>query len=249
MQIIRVEDYEDISKKATEILLDRIRTAEKLVLGLATGSTPVLTYQYLVKDHQENQTSYQHVTSFNLDEYIGLPVEDPNSYHTFMDHHLFNHIDIPREQIFLPNGLADNQQQACIDYEKQIQNHGGIDLQLLGIGSNGHIGFNEPGTPFDSATHIVDLAESTRKANARFFDSIEEVPKQAITMGIGSILRSKEILLLVSGEKKSKALARLLEKQVDSQFPASALHHHAHVTIVADKAALQYTNEKSSVTQ
>lgn len=189
------------------------------------------------------------MTSFNLDEYIGLPIEDPNSYHAFMDHHLFNHIDIPDEQTFLPNGLADNQQQACVDYDRKIQNHGGIDLQLLGIGSNGHIGFNEPGTPFDSTTHIIELAESTRKANARFFNSIDEVPKQAITMGIGSILRSKEILLLVSGEKKSKALAQLLEKQVDTQFPASALHYHTNVTIVADKAALQYTKEKSSVSQ
>lgn len=238
MKLIQVEDYQDMGKKAAEIILDRVRNTENIVLGLATGGTPISTYENIVQDHQTNGTSYQHVTSFNLDEYIGVRPDHPNSYHTFMYKHLFHHINIPQEKIFLPNGMAE-QQQECRDYEQRIREHGGIDLQVLGIGENGHIGFNEPGTAFDSTTHVVDLAESTRQANARFFESMEDVPKQAITMGIGSILRSKEILLLIAGEAKSKALAKLLDKQVDEQFPASALHHHANVTVIADKAALQ----------
>lgn len=242
MEIITAKDYTEMSQIAADIFSKRVRQDAKLTLGLATGGTPIETYKCLTLDHQKNQTSYQKVTTFNLDEYIGLEPTDHNSYQYYMKTNLFNHIDIPKQQTHIPNGKAENPHKECETYDQQITVRGGIDLQLLGIGSNGHIGFNEPGTSFDTATHVENLTTGTREANARFFNSIDEVPKQAITMGIGTIMRSKEILLIVSGESKSKALARLLEGEIDPSFPASVLKKHAHVTIVADTDALKYTN-------
>lgn len=237
MKLISTSNYEKLSQQAAEEIISRIKKNASLNLGLATGSTPTGLYKELIKDHKENNTSYKEINTFNLDEYIGIPKKDRNSYHYFMCENLFEHIDIPLEQTHIPDGTAKDLDEECRRYEQFIYEHGGIDLQILGIGQNGHIGFNEPGTPFDSRTHIIDLAESTRKANSRFFDSLEDVPKQAITMGIASIMNSKEIFLLVSGASKAEALARLMTGDVSEQFPASALKSHDNVTIFADKDA------------
>jgi glucosamine-6-phosphate deaminase len=237
LKLITTSDYEKLSQQAAEQVISRITGKPSLNLGLATGSTPTGLYKELIRDHQQNKTSYKEINTFNLDEYIGIPKKDRHSYHYFMCEHLFEHIDIPLEQTHIPDGTAKDLDEECRRYEQFINEHGGIDLQILGIGQNGHIGFNEPGTPFDSRTHIIDLAESTRKANARFFESIEDVPKQAITMGIDSIMDSKEIFLLVSGSAKAKALERLMNGDISEQFPASVLKKHGNVTIFADKEA------------
>ncbi len=236
-----------MSKTAADIIVEHIHKHPQLVLGLATGSTPIETYKCLIEDHKQNQTSYQEVSTFNLDEYIGLDPLNQNSYHYYMKSNFFNYINIPEQKTHIPNGEAIDVEKECEDYEQQIANHDGIDLQLLGLGSNGHIGFNEPGTSFKTATHVVNLTNDTRQANARFFDNMEIVPKKAITMGIDTIMKSKEILLLVSGENKSKALARLLHGQIDPTFPASVLNQHSQVTIISDYDALQNTVVPSSI--
>lgn len=237
MRIIKVKDYDEMSKKAAEIIIERVRRAPDMVLGLATGGTPIGTYQELVSDHVHAGTSYRNVTTFNLDEYIGLSGESSHSYRAFMNKHLFELIDILEENIHIPNGVSEDIQKECIEYEELIQKHGGIDLQILGIGQNGHIGFNEPGTSFESTTHIVELDPSTREANARFFKNSEDVPEKAITIGIATIMRSKEILLLISGEQKRAAFKQLVNGEVDEKFPASVLKKHQNVSIIADDAA------------
>jgi glucosamine-6-phosphate deaminase len=239
MKIIRTADYQEMSVEAGKILVEKIRSNPQLTLGLATGSTPGGVYEYLIHDHHENHTSYKQAKTVNLDEYIGLSRDDSNSYHYFMRKNLFDEIDLPLEQTNIPNGTATDLQAECARYEKLIEELGGVDIQILGIGKNGHIGFNEPGTPFESQTHVVALAESTRDANSRFFSSIEEVPTHALTMGIASILKSKEILLLASGTEKAEALAKLLNGDIDESFPASALKHHKNITIIADNDALR----------
>jgi glucosamine-6-phosphate deaminase len=238
MKIIDVKDYQEMSKKAAEYIIEKVRHSKNLKLGLATGGTPVGTYTNLIEDHKQNHTSYQGVKTFNLDEYVGLSGDNHNSYRFYMNDQLFNHIDIEKSNTHIPHGDAKDMQKECTDYENLLAEHGGIDLQVLGIGSNGHIGFNEPGTSFDSNTHIVDLAPSTREANARYFDSLEEVPTRAVTMGIATIMKSKEILLLISGENKKEALSNLLHGEVDERFPASVLRNHPCVTIIADEAAI-----------
>ncbi|WP_088052939.1 glucosamine-6-phosphate deaminase [Virgibacillus dakarensis] len=239
MKIIKVADYQAMSEKACELVMEKVNTIEKPVLGLATGSTPEGLYQQLIKKHHHHEVSFKNTTTFNLDEYVGLSKQDPNSYYYYMQEKLFKHIDIPREQAHLPNGEGDNLQANCQDYEQLIKAAGNIDIQLLGIGLNGHIGFNEPGTSFSSRTHIVELDESTRKANARFFSSLADVPGQAVTMGIGTIMESKQIILLVSGEKKSEAVTRLITGEITEAFPASILQKHENVVLIADEAALK----------
>ncbi|NQD65020.1 glucosamine-6-phosphate deaminase, partial [Bacillus haikouensis] len=214
MKIIEVSDYKQMSVKAAQHLIGKVRSADSVTLGLATGGTPKGLYGELIEDHHVNGTSYKCVNSFNLDEYIGLSKEDPNSYFQYMCTNLFSHIDISLENTHIPSGMAVNLQEECNRYENLIEQAGGIDLQVLGIGENGHIGFNEPGTSFQSGTHLVDLADSTREANARYFSSIDEVPSQAITMGISTIMKSREILLLVSGSSKQEAMKKLLENEV-----------------------------------
>ncbi|MDM5225318.1 glucosamine-6-phosphate deaminase [Cytobacillus sp. NJ13] len=238
MEIIKVTSYEQMSKTAADYIIRKVRKLPEATLGLATGSTPVGTYKKLIEDHQDNKTSYKNVTTFNLDEYIGLSGENPQSYRYFMDSVLFNLLDIQKGNTFVPNGTLEDLGEECRNYESKLKNHGGIDLQILGIGNNGHIGFNEPGTSFLSKTHIVDLADSTIKANARFFNTIEEVPTQAITMGISTIMQSREILLLASGEAKADAIQRLLGNGVNEHFPASILKNHPNVKVIADEAAL-----------
>lgn len=209
MKIIQTENYQDMSNHAANMILDRVKTANNITLGLATGGTPPKKlYDLLVKEYNDRSVSYRHVTSFNLDEYIGLAKENKNSYYYYMYNYFFQYIDIPKEQIYLPDGLHDNPSVACQQYDQSILKNGGIDVQLLGLGENGHIGFNEPGSSFDEKTHIVELADSTREANARFFDDITEVPTKAITMGgISTIMKSKEIIMLVSGENKKEAFS------------------------------------------
>lgn len=242
MNIIQVKNYSEMSAKAADMLISKLHEKPNMNLGLATGGTPKGLYDRLIQDHKEHGTSYKHVTSFNLDEYVGMKPQDPNSYHYYMADALFNHIDINLSSTHVPNGLADTPEEECRRYDEMIQNHGGIDLQILGIGQNGHIGFNEPGTSFNSPTHIVTLEESTRNANARYFNSLDEVPTQAITMGIESIMKSKEILLLISGEAKAEAMYQLLNGEITENFPASILKKHHCVTIIADQEALAKVN-------
>ncbi|GGN52416.1 glucosamine-6-phosphate deaminase [Oceanobacillus indicireducens] len=238
MNVIKVKDYDEMSEKATEFMVDRINSLENPVLGLATGSTPEGLYQRIIEKHQQNEISFENVTTFNLDEYVGLEQNDPNSYYYFMNEKLFRHVDIAIDRVHIPNGAATDLKKECMEHERAIEQVGGIDVQVLGIGGNGHIGFNEPGTSFTSKTHIVDLDESTIQANARFFNSIEEVPTQAVSMGIETIMNSKEILLLVSGEAKADAMAKLLNGEVTEDFPASILKKHENVTVIVDEAAL-----------
>lgn len=238
MNIIRVKDYHEMSERACSILVEKINNAAQPVIGLATGSTPEGLYERLIKEYTRGVVSFKQTTSFNLDEYIGLSKAHPNSYHYYMKNHLFRHIDIEMERVYVPDGETDDLEKACRNYEELIKENKNIDIQILGLGLNGHIGFNEPGTSFTSRTHVVKLAESTRQANARFFPSIDDVPTKAITMGIETIMESKQVIVLVSGEAKAGAVDRLVNGEVSDDFPASILQKHNNVTIVADNAAL-----------
>jgi glucosamine-6-phosphate deaminase len=237
MKIVSVENYQELSEYVCSEIECVVRSNPYAVLGLATGGTPLRTYREMIKGYEKRNIDYRQVTTFNLDEYIGLGRDHPQSYYIYMMNNLFNHINVSPENIHIPNGNAEGLDSECNRYERLIEEIGPPDLQILGIGENGHIGFNEPGTSFTSETHIVELAESTRRANARYFSSRDEVPQHAITMGIQSILKSKRILLLASGSHKAKAVKTLLECDADEGFPASVLKGHADVTLVVDEAA------------
>ncbi|KAB7707200.1 glucosamine-6-phosphate deaminase [Bacillus aerolatus] len=237
MKLIKVKDYNELSETAARLVLEKVKANPDIVLGLATGGTPEGMYKRLVEDHRSAGTSYKNVTTFNLDEYAGLSQADPNSYYAYMREHLFDHIDVPKENVHLPDGEKEDLDAECIQYEQLIKEAGNVDLQVLGIGGNGHIGFNEPGTPFDSHTHVVTLDESTREANARYFSSLDEVPTQALTMGIQTIMRAKEIVLLASGKSKAEAVAQLLKEEANENFPASILTTHPNVTVIVDEEA------------
>ncbi|PLT29075.1 glucosamine-6-phosphate deaminase [Peribacillus deserti] len=241
MHVIKAESFEEMSRIAANKVMNLVKEKPSAVLGLATGSTPVGLYRELIQDHRQNGTSYQDVRTVNLDEYVGLEPSSHNSYASFMRDMFFSHIDIAEQNTHIPNGKAGSLEEECQRYDKLIEGLGGVDLQVLGIGRNGHIGFNEPGTSFESTVHVVQLDQSTREANSRFFDSIDSVPREAITMGIASILKSKEILLLASGASKAEAIKQLFEDSVSEQFPASALKTHHNVTLIADQDALQLT--------
>ena len=218
IRIIKVKDYEEASDKAFEVMKDFLKPG--MVLGLATGSTPLGLYARMVKDHKENGTSYKDIKSFNLDEYVGLPVSHPESYYTFMHRNLFDQIDIPEENTHVPSGLGEDLEAQAKKYDEMID-ASPVDIQLLGIGSDGHIAFNEPGTPFDSGTHVTDLAESTIKDNCRFFDNdISKVPTQAVTQGIGTIMKARNILLIATGANKAQAVKDMLEGPIDVNCPA-----------------------------
>lgn len=238
MKLIRVTDREALSVHAAEMIAGRVQEKPDIVLGLATGGTPEGTYQQLKKIYERESLDLSRVTTFNLDEYAGMPEDHPQSYHAYMQHKVFQPLQLRPEQTHLPDGTAFDLEQECRRYEKQIAAAGGIDMQLLGIGENGHIGFNEPGTPFSSRTHVVQLKPSTREANARYFERIEDVPEQAVTMGIETIMESREILLLVFGRRKKEALLRLFDGEVQEDFPASVLKKHSSVTVIADDEAL-----------
>ena len=237
IKVITCKDYEEVSDRAAEIMLDVVKNNPKAILGLATGSSPIGLYQRMIKDHQENGTSYAEITTFNLDEYVGLEQEHPQSYYTFMHQNLFNHIDIKKENVNLPSVQGGDMQANCDAYNELLSKYK-IDLQLLGIGSNGHLAFNEPGTPFDSVTQVVDLLDSTIQDNARFFDNdMSKVPTQSITMGIKNVMDAKRILLIASGKNKAEAIYQTVKAEVSTDCPASILQRHPDVTIVVDEDA------------
>ena len=214
------------------------------MLGLATGSTPVGAYKQLVEWYNKGDLDFANVTSVNLDEYKGLSPENDQSYRYFMNTNLFNHVNINKERTFVPNGLEPDSEKACAAYNEIIRSVGGIDLQLLGLGNNGHIGFNEPGAAFEKETHCVDLTESTIQANKRFFEKVEDVPPQAYTMGIKNIMAAKKILLVATGSVKADALYKSLYGPITPNVPASILQLHQDVTVVADEDALSLIKEK-----
>jgi len=235
MKLIIVENYEEISKLAAINIKDVINKNPNAILGLATGGTPLGTYKELIKMNKENEIDFSKVTTVNLDEYIGLSERNTQSYRYFMNENLFNHINIKKENTFIPNGLAKDIQEEGKNYDKKIEELGGIDIQILGIGTNGHIAFNEPGDILTSGTHLTNLTESTINANSRFFNSIDEVPKTAITMGLGQIMKSKKILLLAHGENKAEVVKEVLSGKITSKNPATMLQMHKDVTIIVDK--------------
>ncbi|MET4563453.1 glucosamine-6-phosphate deaminase [Lysinibacillus parviboronicapiens] len=232
MKWIEVNSYDEMSAVAANIFTEQLKAKPASILGLATGGSPVGMYKELVKRQQAGDITFKNVKTFNLDEYVGLDQSSPASYWTFMHENLFNHVDMKEENIQLPNGKVDDLAAECVAYDDRIAEAGGIDLQLLGIGVNGHIGFNEPGTSFTSLTNIVELTESTRTENAIYFDDPADVPTQAITMGIQSIMNAKAIVLIAFGEKKLEAIEKLKSGVVTEDFPASQLLNHPNVTII-----------------
>jgi glucosamine-6-phosphate deaminase len=226
-----LDDYDALSRRAADIFLAAIRANPRIVLGLPTGRTPVTMYERVVAACSRDYHCFRDVVTFNLDEYVGIEPVHPGSYCTFMNEHLFRYIDIHPSNAHIPNGMAADANAECVRYEREIAAAGGVDLTFLGLGSNGHIGFNEPGTPFGSRTRVVALTESTRAANAPLFPD-GNVPTHAITMGIGTILESKSIILLASGEKKRAAIERLRSGEITEDFPASALWRHPDVTVL-----------------
>ncbi|EGO5829319.1 glucosamine-6-phosphate deaminase [Enterococcus faecalis] len=229
MQIIRVANAEEGGKKAFELIKEGMNNGAK-VLGLATGSTPETLY----KEMTASDVDFTEMTSVNLDEYVGLGGEDEQSYRYFMNKHLFD--KKPFKETFVPNGKAEDLDAASAEYEKIIDAHP-VDIQILGIGQNGHIGFNEPGTPLDSLTHVVELTESTINANKRYFDKVEDVPTRAVSMGIGSIIKGKKMILMAYGEAKAEAIKGMIDGPVTTDMPASALQNHQDVVVIIDDAA------------
>lgn len=236
MRVTRCNDYEEMSWRAAALISGQLAVKENSVLGLATGSTPVGLYQKLVHAYSLRAVDFSGCVTFNLDEYRNMPSSDPNSYHAFMRANLFDHINIKSENVHLPDGMS-HPEAACAAYEEAITQAGGIDMQILGIGNNGHIGFNEPADDFPAATHVVNLAEATRAANSRFFSSIDAVPRSAITMGIGTIMSSRLIVLLASGRDKAEILRQALFGPVTPSVPASILRFHHNVLVIVDHEA------------
>ena len=235
MRVVILESPPDVSSRAADLICQAVTAQPQIVLGLATGGTPLGTYRELVERYRAGRVSFSQVTTFNLDEYIGLPREHEQSYWSFMHHNLFSLADFPPERCHLPDGQASDTAVACSEYEQRIADAGGIDLQLLGIGTDGHIAFNEPGSSLASRTRLKALTEQTRRDNARFFASLDEVTKLSMTMGVGSILSAKRILLLATGLNKAAATAALVEGPVTAQVPASALQLHPQVTVLLDR--------------
>jgi glucosamine-6-phosphate deaminase len=238
MKIIEAPDYQGMSRKAANIISAQVILFPRSVLGLATGSTPIGIYQQLAQWYRKGDVDFREVRSVNLDEYCGLPTEDPQSYHFYMRKNFFSKINIQPGNTYLPNGLAEDIERECEAYDRLIMNLGGVDLQLLGLGNTGHIGFNEPDESFDKMTHKVALKPKTISDNSRFFTSADKVPKYAITMGIRAIMQAKKILLVVSGQNKADILEKAVYGPVTPEIPASILQLHPDVTVVADEDAL-----------
>ena len=238
MRIICAKDYKEMSEMAADIIGAQILLKPDAVLGLATGSTPIGTYEELVRRYEAGRLDFSKIKTVNLDEYRGLTKDNDQSYYYFMHSHLFDHINIDKANTNVPDGMEPDAIKAGEDYENIISNFGGIDLQLLGLGNNGHIGFNEPGDEFIDKTHVVDLTQSTIEANKRFFASIDEVPKQAYTMGIGSIMRAKRVLMLVSGKGKAQIVKDAFFGPVTPKVPASILQLHNDFILIGDAEAL-----------
>ena len=238
MKIYKAKDYKDMSRKAANIISAQVIMKPNCVLGLATGSTPIGTYDQLVEWYNKGDLDFSEVTTVNLDEYKGLPRTNDQSYYYFTHQHLFERVNIDPERTNVPNGMEPDAEKECGRYEELIRSLGGVDLQLLGLGHNGHIGFNEPGEAFEKETHCVDLTESTIEANKRFFASADDVPKQAYTMGIKTIMQAKKILIVVNGENKADIVERAFFGPVTPEVPASILQLHNDVTLVGDEEAL-----------
>ncbi len=238
MKIIAAKDYNDMSRKAANLLSAQVIMKPNCVLGLATGSSPIGTYDQLVDWYHKGDLDFSEVTTVNLDEYRGLKRTDPQSYYYFMHEHLFSRVNIQPDRTHIPDGTDPDSERACTAYNQILHDVGGVDMQLLGLGHNGHIGFNEPGEAFEKDTHCVQLTRSTIEANARFFDSIDQVPTQAYTMGIRSIMQARRIVIVVSGEGKADIVRRAFFGPVTPEVPASILQMHNAVTLVADQAAL-----------
>ena len=237
MRLIVTKTYDEMSKVAANEMANSIKENPEIVLGLATGGTPVEMYKNLIKMYNDGELDFSKVTSINLDEYVGLSGEHDQSYRYFMNKNLFNHINIDKSKTFVPNGLAEDIEEECKSYDARIENMGGIDLQLLGLGANGHIGFNEPGEELSVGTHLTDLKESTIKANARFFESINDVPKKAVTMGLGGIMKAKKIMVIASGEGKAEVVKAMMSGKITTEIPATMLQMHNNVVLIIDEAA------------
>lgn len=237
MKLLIEESYEDMSRRAADVIAEVVVEKPNCVLGLATGSTPIGLYADLVSDCKEGKISFKDVSTYNLDEYRGLAGDHDQSYRYFMNVNLFDHVDIDKAATHVPDGACEDADAACAAYEEAIEAAGGVDIQLLGLGHNGHIGFNEPCDEFPKATHCVTLTESTIQANSRLFDSIDEVPREAYTMGIGTIMKAKKILVVANGEGKADIVRRAFFGPVTSEVPASILQFHPDVTVIVDAAA------------
>ncbi|MFH1755520.1 MAG: glucosamine-6-phosphate deaminase [Candidatus Latescibacterota bacterium] len=237
MEVVVKESYEAVSELAARMIADVVRGKPRCVLGLATGSTPVGTYKKLIRMHQQEDLDFSLVVTFNLDEYVGLPADHEQSYHYFMKEEFFRHINIRQQNTHIINGLAEDLAAECLAYEAKIKEAGGIDIQLLGIGANGHIAFNEPGSSLGSRTRIKTLDERTIKDNARFFASPGEVPRYALTMGIGTIIEARQLILLASSKTKTDAVAKTVEGPITAMVPATIVQLHPKATIITDKAA------------
>ena len=242
MKLIRVADAAQAGKVAAEMIACQINSDPGCVLGLATGSTPIETYQELIRIYRQGSVDFSQVRAVNLDEYIGLGAEHDQSYARFMRQYLFDHVNIQLSNTYIPNGLETDPDRECGRYDAVIESLGGIDLQLLGIGPNGHIGFNEPADTFAKGTHRVDLTESTITANSRFFESIDQVPKQAYSMGVQNIMHARKLLMVATGENKARAVRDAFFGDITSWVPASVLQLHPDFTLIADEAALSLTN-------
>lgn len=240
MRIIKARDYNDMSRKTANVISAQVILKSNCVLGLATGSTVLGTYQQLIDWYHKGDLDFSNVKSVNLDEYVGLSAENDQSYRYYMNCNFFNHINIPFKNTHFPNGLAEDLEEECRKYDGLIESLGGIDLQLLGLGHNGHIGFNEPDEAFEKLTHCVELKEITREANARFFEHEDLVPKYALTMGIKSIMQAKRIVLCISGSHKADILKKVLTGPVTPVIPGSILQMHPNLTVVADEDALSF---------
>lgn len=238
MKIYKVKDYEEMSRKAAAVIASQIISKPDSVLGLATGSTPIGTYKHLVAAYKAGDLDFSQIKSANLDEYRGLTKDNNQSYYYFMNNHLFQHVNIDPANTNIPDGTNNDPDAECARYEEVIKSLGGVDLQLLGLGHDGHMGFNEPCDHFDKITHCVDLTEMTIEANKRFFASADDVPRQAYTMGCGTIMRAKKILILVSGADKADILYQVVNGPVTPQVPASLLQFHPDVILIADEAAM-----------
>ncbi|MGM0652956.1 MAG: glucosamine-6-phosphate deaminase [Bacillota bacterium] len=237
MEIIITADYNALSRKAAGIVAEQVLANKNSVLGLATGSTTEGMYSVLVRKYRQGNLDFNEIITYNLDEYLDLSPDHPQSYYYFMYDHFFNHINIKSSNINIPCADKSSPERDCLEYDQRIIDSGGIDLQVLGIGTNGHIGFNEPNRFLSVNTHVVDLAEETIEANSRFFKSREEMPRRAVTMGLGSIMKAKRILLLASGSNKAGAIKGMLSGKVSTQLPASLLQLHHDLLIVLDREA------------
>lgn len=237
MRVILCDTYEELSKNAAKLVASQIYLKPDCVLGLATGSTPIGMYEELVRLYRAGEINFKDVITFNLDEYYPISPDNPQSYHYYMNDYLFRKVNINLENVHILDGETNEPAKACEEFDELIESCGGIDLQVLGIGRNGHIGFNEPDDALNTSTHITNLTKSTIEANARFFDRVESVPKQALTMGIATILKSRKIILLANGKEKHAAVSQLLTEEIETEVPATMLKVHPDVVLICDREA------------